>query len=71
MFYSQLKHLLPRGRERLVLSVGLHAVVAELNDGERVRLAADVGRVEALRLQHFHHEVSDVLHLVEGVSRFL
>ena len=71
LHYSQLEDLLPGGCEGLVLRVGLHAVVAELDDGEGVRLAADVGRVEALRLQHLHHQVTHVLHLGERVPRFL
>ena len=71
LHYSQLEDLLPGRCEGLVLRVGLHAVVAELDDGEGVRLAADVGRVEALRLQHLHHQVTHVLHLGERVPRFL
>ena len=69
--YSQLEDFLPGWREGLVLGVGLHPVVAELDDGEGVRLAADVGRVETLRLQHLHQEVAHILHLVERVACFL
>ena len=61
----------PGGGEGLVLGVGLHAVVDELEDGEGVRLAPDVGRVEALRLVDLDDEVAHVLHGLEGVEEFL
>ena len=47
------------------------AVVAELDDAERVRLAADVGRGQTLGLEDLDHQVADVLHVEEGVGGLL
>ena len=66
-----MEDLVPRRRERLVLCVRHDPVVAKLDDAERVRLAADVGRGQPLRLEDLDHQVAHVLHLVEGVGGLL
>ena len=66
-----MEDLVPRRRERLVLGVRHDPVVAKLDDAERVRLAADVGRGQPLRLEDLDHQVAHVLHLVEGVGGLL
>lgn len=69
--FLQLEYFLPARRQSFVLGVGEDSIVAELDDAERVRLAADVGRSKSLSLEHFHHQVANVFHVVKGVGWLL
>ncbi len=69
--FLQLEYFLPARRQSFVLGVREDPVVAELDHAERVRLAADVGRGQALSLEHFHHQVANVFHVVKGVGWLL
>ena len=63
-----MENFLPARCKSFVLGVSQDPVVAELDHAERVRLAADVGRGQALSLEDFDHQMSNVFHVVKGVG---
>ncbi len=62
---------MPRRSQRFVLGVCQHAVVTELDHAEGVGLAPEVGRGEALGLENFNHQMSNIFHVLKGVGCLL
>ena len=65
---AQSEYFLPDWGECLVLSLGLKAVIDNLNHRERIALSSEVSGMKPLSLHDFDNKMPNVLHFEESVS---